>query len=126
MMIEATAATATIAATAPETYSPQKATAADKIKENREEQQATASKDAANADEKDKVQSEELLDKIKALQDDGRYSVRFEKNDDIRDTIVKVWDIENDELIRQFPVEELVDFKTSFKDLVGNIVDTKG
>ncbi len=123
MLIEANTATATVAAIAPETYAPAKTTVADKIVEERKEKQDAVSEEGSG--EKNATQSEELLNKIKALQEDGRFSVRFEQNEETADTVVKVWDIEKDELIRQFPAEELIDFKSSFKDLVGNIVDTK-
>lgn len=71
-----------------------------------------------------KIQPEELLDKIKALTQDGQYSVRFEQNES-EDLIVKIFDNETQEVIRQIPPEELLNFQETFKDLVGNLVNTE-
>ncbi|PID74872.1 MAG: hypothetical protein CSB28_00940, partial [Desulfobacterales bacterium] len=30
------------------------------------------------------------------------------------------------EVIRQFPAEEIVKFRSSFKEMIGNLIDTKG
>lgn len=73
-----------------------------------------------------KVQPEELLDQIKSLTQDGQYSVRFEKGEAMSDLVVKIFDNETQEVIRQIPAEELLNFKASFADLVGNLVDTEG
>ena len=73
-----------------------------------------------------KIQPEELLDQIKAITEDGLYSVRFEKNGPNSDLVVKIFDNETQEVIRQIPAEELLNFKASFAELVGNMVDTKG
>lgn len=73
-----------------------------------------------------KIQPEELLDQIKNVTQDGLYSVRFEKDDKSSDLIVKIFDNETQEVIRQIPAEELLNFKVSFEELVGNLVDIKG
>ena len=73
-----------------------------------------------------KIQPEELLDQIKSLTQDGLYSVRFEKGDETTELVVKIFDNETQEVIRQIPAEELLNFKATFADLVGNLVDTKG
>ncbi len=73
-----------------------------------------------------KIQPEELLDQIKTVTQDGLYSVRFEKDDKFSDLIVKIFDNDTQEVIRQIPAEELLNFKVSFEELVGNLVDTKG
>lgn len=81
----------------------------------------------AQAPEKSpKIQPEELLDQIKALTEDGLYSVRFERDDKIEDLVVKIFDNETQKVIRQIPAEELLKFKATFSELVGNVVDTKG
>jgi flagellar protein FlaG len=74
--------------------------------------------------EQNKVQAEELLTEIKTLTDNGAYSVRFEKNEDSQELIVKVVDQETDEVIRQIPPEELVNLSKHLRELQGNIVDT--
>lgn len=73
-----------------------------------------------------KIQPEELLDQIKAITEDGLYSVRFEKDESSSELVVKIVDNESQEVIRQIPPEELLNFKATFAELVGNIVDTKG
>ncbi len=78
------------------------------------------------APEKNKVQTEELLDQIKNITQDGLYSVRFEKDDKYSDLIVKIFDNDTQEVIRQIPAEELLNFKVTFEELVGNLVDTQG
>lgn len=73
-----------------------------------------------------KIQPEELIDQIKALTEDGLYSVRFERDDKAEDLVVKIFDNETQKVIRQIPAEELLKFKATFTELVGNLVDTKG
>jgi flagellar protein FlaG len=88
-------------------------------------------KESLNADslasaENPKIQPEELLDQIKTLTEEGLYSVRFEKDDVMAETVVKIFDNKTQELLRQFPAEELLNFKATFAELVGNLVNTKG
>lgn len=88
-------------------------------------------KEAINADshasvENPKVQPEELLDQIKSLTEEGLYSVRFEKDDMIGETVVKIFDNKTREVLRQFPAEELLNFKATFAEVVGILVDTRG
>lgn len=75
--------------------------------------------------EKKQVQPEELLQQIKALTEDGLYSVRFENDNEANAMIVKVVDRETDEVIRQIPPEELLDLTKRLNDLRGNLVDTQ-
>lgn len=122
MIVEATVANNNIEFLAP----PQNRTAKpEQVEENRKKQDAAKAKEAKSA-EKSEVQPEELLDQIKGLTEDGLYSVRFEKNEDIADVVVQIFDNESKEVVRQFPAEELIKFRSSFKELVGNLVDTKG
>jgi len=78
---------------------------------------------AASAE--NKVQPEELLNQIKALTQDGLYSVRFETNES-SELVVQIFDNESKEVIRQIPPEDLLNFKATFNELLGNIVNTKG
>ncbi|MDJ0624439.1 MAG: flagellar protein FlaG [Desulfocapsaceae bacterium] len=75
--------------------------------------------------EKNQIQPEELLSQIKALTEDGLYSVRFENDIEAGEMVVKVVDRDTDEVIRQIPPEELRDLAEQLKDLRGNIVDTQ-
>ncbi len=69
-----------------------------------------------------KVAPEEMISQIKALTEEGLYSVRFESENN--QMIVKVVDQETNEIIRQIPSENLIDIMANLKDLRGNIVDT--
>lgn len=82
--------------------------------------------EAQTPEKSPKIQPEELLDQIKALTEDGLYSVRFERDDKLEDLVVKIFDNETQKVIRQIPAEELLKFKATFAELVGNVVDTKG
>ena len=72
-----------------------------------------------------KVQPEEFLSQVKALTQDGAYSVRFERSDQIADVVVKIYDNQTNEVIRQIPAEELMNFKVNFAEMVGSLVDKK-
>lgn len=81
--------------------------------------------DTPQADPKDKgVQSEELLSQIKAVTENGLYSVRFEQNDN-KEFIVKIYDQKTNEVVRQIPAEEMLKLQKALEDLTGNIVNTK-
>ncbi len=75
--------------------------------------------------ESKKVQPEEVLNQIKALTEDGLYSVRFEKDDRSKELVVKIVDSDTQEVIRQVPAEELLGMKAVLADLQGNLVDVK-
>lgn len=87
---------------------------------NRVQEQPDPGSQGGTAD----IQPEELLGQIKALTEDGLYSVRFEKNQDSNEFVVKVVDTETDEVIRQVPPEEILDMHTRLEELRGNIVST--
>ncbi len=91
------------------------------VQRKREE---TEAKPQQSASDQTKVQAEELISEIKALTEDGLYSVRFEKNDDVQGLIVKIVDQETDEVVRQIPSEELVNLNKHLRELQGNIVNT--
>lgn len=73
-----------------------------------------------------KVQSEEILDQIKALTEDGSYSVRFEKDNKNNQMVVRLVDVESGETIRQIPPEELINLTKTLQELRGNVVDITG
>lgn len=74
--------------------------------------------------ERNSVQPEELLSQIKALTEDGLYSVRFENSQEFNELVVKVVDTETDEVIRQVPAEEILGMRANLAELRGKIVDT--
>jgi flagellar protein FlaG len=71
------------------------------------------------------VQAEELLSQIKALTENGLYSVRFENDERSKELVVKIVDNETQEVIRQVPAEELLGMKAALAELQGNFVDTR-
>ncbi len=73
--------------------------------------------------DENKVSPEEILDKIKELSEDGLYSVRFEKNDDVDQLVVKLVDRQTDEVIRQIPPESILGVKANLQEYSGNIVN---
>ncbi|MFV0436184.1 MAG: flagellar protein FlaG [Desulfopila sp.] len=97
--------------TAPETAETQR-------KKNQEQAPEPQSSQAEN-----QVQPEELLDSIKSITQDGRYSVRFEQYKESNELIVKITDNETDEVIREIPPRELIDLKLSFEELRGNLLN---
>ncbi len=94
----------------------------DQVTESRKKVEDLAQSDQA---EKKQIQPEELLKQIKALTDDGLYSVRFENDERAHGLVVKIVNRENDEVIRQVPAEELLELKATLADLRGNIIDTQ-
>jgi flagellar protein FlaG len=97
--------------------------ASDEVSESRKKAEASPQSEQV---EKKQVQSEELLSQIKALTDEGLYSVRFENDERSHKMVVKIVDRENDEVIRQVPTEEILDLSAALEDLRGNIVNTEG
>jgi len=97
--------------------------APDKVSEARKKKEDLAQSEQLS---KDQVQPEELLNQIKALTEDGLFSVRFEKDKETESLVVKVVDRESGEVIRQVPPEELLSLSKRLRELQGNIVDTQG
>ena len=93
---------------------------ADRVRKQQEE----APEDLTSAPSTAKsIQPEELLGQIKALTENGVYSVRFENNEG-NQLVVKVVDSETDEVIRQIPPEELMELTKHLNELQGNLVNT--
>lgn len=103
----------------------QQAKPADQIDTQRKSKDS-AQRSEPQVTESAKIQPEELLKQIKSVTQDGLYSVRFEQDDEFGELVVKIFDNETQEVIRQMPAEELLNFKATFQELVGNLVDTKG
>lgn len=80
----------------------------------------------SSSQEESQAQPEELLSQIKALTEDGVYSVRFERDSSSEKLVVKIVDQDTDEVIRQIPPEELLKLSQNLKELSGNIVNTVG
>ena len=73
-----------------------------------------------------KIQSEELLETIKELTENGTYQVRFEMDTPTNRLVISLIDAESGEEVRQFPSEELLKTIRALNDLRGNIVDSQG
>lgn len=89
-----------------------------KVKEEQADEPQVKAKDS-------KVQPEELLNAIKALTQDGLYSVRFEQFKNSNEFVVQIFDNETEEVIRQIPAEEVLKLKKTLEELRGNLVDTE-
>lgn len=71
------------------------------------------------------VSSEELIQKIKELSQDGLYSVRFETHQDTHQMVIRIVNQESGEVIRQIPSEELLQISKSLQNLRGLVVNTQ-
>lgn len=103
---------------------PKVSTSADEI--DRERKGKEVSTQVESQTKTKKVQPEEILDQIKALTDDGSYSVRFEKDNKHNEMVVRLVDIESGETIRQLPPEELLNLTDTLQELRGSLLDTTG
>lgn len=72
-----------------------------------------------------KVPPNEALANIKDLTEDGLYSIRFKINKDIDKLIIQIVDKKSGELIRQIPLEELINVSEKLEDYRGLIVKTE-
>jgi flagellar protein FlaG len=97
-------------------------TTSDSIKEKREKLSIDNASEQVTPNNSNSIQPEELLSNIKALTEDGLYSVRFEMNHGSRDLIINLVDNESGEVIRQIPPEEIIKLHEYMEDLRGNIV----
>ena len=98
---------------------------ADQVQRNRES--ARKDPDEAlqeKANKADQVQPEELLQNIKALTDNGVYSVRFEMYKETDELVINLIEQESGEVIRQIPAEEILGLHKVLADLRGNLVKT--
>jgi flagellar protein FlaG len=101
------------------------ANTADLVKEKRESYHSDNSSEEATSSAKSAIQPEELLSNIKALTEDGLYSVRFEMHKDTQDLIINLVDSQSGDVIRQIPPKEIVQLHEYMNDLRGNIVNTE-
>jgi len=78
--------------------------------------------------EKVEVSAERLQDaveKMNELMQSGNRSLRFQVDDTSDRVVVKVLDIETDEVVRQIPTEETLKFSEFLEGMVGLIFDQK-
>lgn len=72
------------------------------------------------------VQPEEILTKIKALAQEGMYSINFEIDPKTNQLIVKLVDSQTQKVIRQVPAQEMLGLKEALSSFQGNIVNKQG
>lgn len=99
--------------------------AAEAINEKRVKLDQDNASEAATSEKANAIPPEELLNNIKALTEDGLYSVRFEMNPETQDLIINLVDYDSGEVIRQIPPEEVVHLHEYMEDLRGNIIRTE-
>jgi len=98
--------------------------AADALKMDREKVKNENAPELSHKKEQ-QIQPEELLQNIKALTDNGSYSVRFEMYKDTNDLIINLVDNKSGETIRQIPPKEILGMRETLAALRGNIVETQ-
>jgi flagellar protein FlaG len=99
--------------------------AADALQRDRDQVGQEKALEQVSSDKKKQVQSEELLQNIKALTDNGTYSVRFETYQDTEELVINLVDSKTGETIRQIPPKEILGMHKALADLRGNIVETQ-
>ena len=98
--------------------------AAEKLDNGRKDRKKQEAVEATKAGQEDNAPSEELLDKTKALAEDGMYSVRFETDQKYKSWVTKVVDGKTGDLIRQVPTEELLNLQQRLTEFRGHFVNT--
>jgi flagellar protein FlaG len=73
-----------------------------------------------------RIQSEEILDKIKDLTENGMYSIRFELNKEADKLIINLINKESGEIFRQIPSDELINASIKLRDYRGMIIESEG
>ena len=99
---------------------------ADEVKEKRpvSSDSQYSDKEAESSGAANSIQPEELIKNIKALTEEGVYSVRFEVDDATHDLVINLINQESGEVIRQVPSEEILGTRKFLADLRGNLVET--
>ena len=98
---------------------------ADEVRDKRSAKESAVSEPGSEAADKNNgIQPEELLQNIKALTEEGIYSVRFEVDEPTNDLVINLIDQEG-EVIRQVPSEELLGARKRLSELRGNILKTE-
>lgn len=72
-----------------------------------------------------KINPEEVLDKIKALTENGVYSVRFENDERNEKLVISLVDADSGEVIRQIPPEEIMSAGEQLQNLRGSLIDAR-
>ena len=100
-------------------------TAGEKVEQGRKEAKGPSAVAEKTGKDNASQAKEEILGTIKALTEDGRYSVRFEKHKATEELVIKLVDKEG-EVIRQIPAEEIIALSKHLDDLRGKVIQTEG
>lgn len=68
---------------------------------------------------------ENIVKKLNKNTDIDKRDVKFEKSQDTDKWIIKVYDPESGDLIRQIPEKEIIQIAKNIDDLMGKIIDKK-
>lgn len=68
---------------------------------------------------------EDAIDKLNSLMSDGQRALNFSVEKDLNKVIVKVMDVETEEIIRQFPNEEALKFAKHLEGMMGLLFNEK-
>ena len=100
---------------------------AEQLMRNRAAAQSDPAASASNVSEEDanQPQPEELLQSIKAMTDNGAYSVRFEMHKETNDLVIRLIDQKSGDVIRQIPAEEILGMHKTLADLRGNLLQAE-
>ncbi len=99
------------------------------VKENNEIQNKNNEvSNKENIIEDKKITEKEVLNLVKKLNENvdiNNSGVKFEKSEDVDKWIVKVYNPESGELIRQIPEKEIIQIAKNIDDIMGKIIDKK-
>ncbi|KAA0876592.1 flagellar protein FlaG [Nitrincola tapanii] len=68
---------------------------------------------------------EEAIDQLNSLMRDGQRALNFSVERDINKVVVKVMDVETEEVIRQFPDEQALKFAKHLEGMMGLLFNEK-
>ena len=100
---------------------------AESVDSNRKQvEKAEHDLEKVSSTESNSVQPEEILSQINKLTDNGLFSVRFEKNQESDQLVIRVVNSETGDTIRQIPAESVLGISASLNELSGQIINKQG
>ena len=100
---------------------------AESVDSNRKQvEKAEPNPEKVSSTESNSVQPEEILSQINKLTDNGLFSVRFEKDQDSEQLVIRVVNSETGDTIRQIPAESVLGISASLNELSGKIINKQG
>jgi len=101
------------------TATPRAQEAGDQVRQQRT---AAETRPAPEPEEKD-IQPEEVLDRIKALTENGTYDVRFSKDERVDQLVISLVNPDDGKVIRQIPPEDLLNSQAKLREFRGNLLN---